>query len=99
MSKILNDTVSKCADLLRHLTQDEAETTAQQIMNMFGYNTGLYPDEPNIRCPNCEFLFTGDITWDDMEGKQGTECLSCGNEIVLDQSGIEMNWILITEND
>lgn len=83
MSKLLNDTVNKCADLLKKLTKDDAQIVSQQIKEMFGYNTIPYPDEKNIRCPNCDFHFTGEITWDDMEGKQGTECPACGDEIIM----------------
>lgn len=94
MSKILNDTVSKCANLLNELTQDDAEVAARQILEMFGYHTEPYPQDQNIRCPHCEFLFSGNITWDDMEGKQGTECPACEEEIILDdQDGIHsLNW-------
>jgi len=93
MSKKLNDTVSKCAMLLNKLTQDDAEVAAQEIQQMFGYNTDPYPEVQNIRCPHCEFLFIGDITWDDMEGKQGTECPACEEEIILWNSRTELDAI------
>lgn len=82
MSKILNDTVIKCADLLKTLTKDDSQTASAQIHRMFGYNSYSYPNEANIHCPNCDFHFTGDATWEAPEG-QGTDCPACGDEIIL----------------